>query len=326
MPAHPSSGARATVQHVEVDVEHAGQRIDNFLLRRLKGVPKTHIYRLLRKGEVRINKGRCGADYRLKAGDIVRIPPVRTASGQGEKLAAQLDGGQKFIWLEQRILYEDDHFLAINKPAGMATHGGSGISVGLIEALRLIRPHSRYLELVHRLDRDTSGCLLIAKRRSALTALHALLREEGLDKRYLALLRGAWSGRARSVNVALEKIQHGSGERVVNVSAAGKASHSRFVPQRRFKTCTLAEIRLFTGRTHQARVHAVHIGHPIAGDDKYGDRDFNRIMRTHGVDRLFLHAYSLCFRHPAQGNRVEICAPLPDDLQTALERIHEAAL
>lgn len=326
MPSHPDRSSRPAVQHVEVDAEHAGQRIDNFLLRRLKGVPKTHIYRLLRKGEVRVNKGRCGADYRLETGDIVRIPPVRTAASQSGRLAADEDGTEKFGWLELRILYEDDSFLAIDKPAGMATHGGSGISFGLIEALRLARPHSRYLELVHRLDRDTSGCLLIAKKRSALTALHTFLREDGMDKRYLALVKGAWPGKARSVNVALEKSQTGSGQRVVNVSTEGKESHSRFVPQTRFGNSALMEIRLFTGRTHQARVHAAHLGQPIAGDDKYGDKEFNRTMRAYGLSRLFLHAYRLRFRHPAQGNMVEISAALPEDLQQVLDRMHEASL
>lgn len=309
-PKNPSN----TVRLVEIDEGHAGQRIDNFLIGQLKGVPKTHIYRLVRKGEVRVNKGRCQPDYRLQSGDVVRIPPVR----QRAEAKPITGSASRFEWLETRILFEDDAFLAIDKPAGLAAHGGSGISVGLIEALRQLRPQARFLELVHRLDRETSGCLLIAKKRSALVSLHAMLREEGLDKRYLALVRGVWEGKGLRVEAPLEKNQLRSGERMVNVSAEGKAASSRFTPKRLYADASLMEVRLFTGRTHQARVHAVHAGHPIAGDTKYGDKEFNDALRARGLRRLFLHASELRLRHPLTEAPLTITAPLAEELQTFL--------
>jgi 23S rRNA pseudouridine955/2504/2580 synthase len=306
-----------SVQHVRIESDRAGQRLDNFLISVLKGVPKTHIYRILRKGEVRINKGRARPDYRLEEGDDVRIPPVRTAAA-GPAPDNQGDG--RWGWLEERVLYEDEALLAIDKPAGLAVHGGSGISLGLIEALRRLRPHSRFLELVHRLDRETSGCLLVAKKRAALVGLHALLREDGLDKRYLALVKGAWRARER-VTAPLEKNQLRSGERMVSVSAAGKESETVFIPTKRYRDATLVEIELLTGRTHQARVHAAHSGHPIAGDDKYGDRTFNQAMRAQGLARLFLHAAELRFNHPVNGSKMRIAAPLPPELGAFLKRL-----
>lgn len=315
------ASARARVQLVTIDDAHAGQRVDNYLIRVLKGVPKTHIYRLLRKGEVRINKGRIAADYRLQVGDVIRIPPVRTGSAHTAQLATTPHAENRFSWLEERVVFEDDHLLAVDKPAGMATHGGSGISVGLIEAFRLIRPHARYLELAHRLDRDTSGCLLIAKKRAALTGLHALFRDDGMDKRYLALVRGPWHGGSRRVEASLEKIHLSSGERQVNVAAGGKPSISILRPERRFAAATLVEIQLLTGRTHQARVHCAYIDKPIAGDEKYGDRDFNRDLSELGLQRLFLHAYRLQFRHPKTQALTTIGAPLPAELTEVLTRL-----
>ncbi|MHB8346208.1 MAG: 23S rRNA pseudouridine(955/2504/2580) synthase RluC [Acidiferrobacterales bacterium] len=316
------------MKQVQVDEEHTGQRLDNFLIAQLKGVPRTHIYRLLRRGEVRINKGRSRADYRIRSGDIVRIPPVRTTQGQAQRQSVQ-DGSQ-YAWLEQRILYEDDALLAVDKPAGLAVHGGSGVSLGLIEMLRRLRPQARSLELVHRLDRDTSGCLLIAKKRSVLLRLHAMLREGQVDKRYQALLAGTWSGGARTISAPLRKHELSSGERRVNVDESGKESVSRFRVLRRFAggaqsgfAATLVEINLLTGRTHQARVHAAHAGHPIAGDEKYGDKAFNASARALGLRRLFLHAARLRFVHPAQERTLELEAPVPEELTNLLRRMEQ---
>lgn len=314
-------GQRPGVQHVTVDAGHAGQRLDNFLLTTLKGVPRTHVYRLLRKGEVRVNKGRSRPDYRLEEGDIVRIPPVRRAETAGRHVAAQAAASGRFDWLHERVLFEDEHLLVIDKPGGLAVHGGSGVSVGLIEALRELRPHSPFLELAHRLDRDTSGCLLIAKSRPVLVRLHDLLREGEVDKRYLALVRGTWRGGVRRVQAALEKNRPASGERRVEVGEDGKESASEFRPREKFPQATLVEVRLLTGRMHQARVHAAHIDHPIAGDDKYGDAAFNRSMRKSGLTRLFLHAASLDLRHPLSGRKLHVQAPLPAELSRVLEKL-----
>lgn len=314
-------GQRPGVQHLTVDAGHAGQRLDNFLLTILKGVPRTHVYRLLRKGEVRVNKGRTRPDYRLEVGDIVRIPPVRRAETAGRHVAAQAAASGRFDWLHERALFEDEHLLVIDKPGGLAVHGGSGVSVGLIEALRELRPHSPFLELAHRLDRDTSGCLLIAKSRPVLVRLHELLRDGQVDKRYLALVRGTWHGGARQVQAALEKNRPASGERRVEVGDEGKDSASEFRPREKFPLATLVEVRLFTGRMHQARVHAAHIGHPIAGDHKYGDPAFNRLMKKSGLTRLFLHAASLDFRHPLSGRKLHVQSPLPEELRRVLENL-----
>jgi len=314
----PSQGARPGVQHVTVDAGHAGQRLDNFLLTALKGVPRTHVYRLLRKGEVRVNKGRAKPDYRLKEGDVVRLPPVRRAESNGDHLATQAAKSGKLDWLLERVLYEDEHLLVLDKPAGLAVHGGSGVTVGLIEALRALRPQSPFLELAHRLDRDTSGCLLIAKSRTALVQLHDLLREGGVDKRYLALVTGPWQGGTRHVDAALETSRPQSGERRVEVGDDGKESASDITPREKFSEAAFVEVRLLTGRMHQARVHAAHIGHPIAGDDKYGMREFNQRMKQHGLTRLFLHAARLEFRHPVNGRKMRIEAPLPVELERVL--------
>jgi len=320
----PTGAVRPGVRHVTVDAGHAGQRLDNFLLGALKGVPRTHVYRLLRKGEVRVNKGRVKPDYRLVEGDVVRIPPVRQGGSAGRETAARAVAGGKFDWLNERVLHEDEHLLVLDKPSGLAVHGGSGVSVGLIEALRQLRPQNPYLELVHRLDRETSGCLIVAKSRKALLRLHQLLRDGGLDKYYMALVAGSWTGGVRTVEAAIEK-QRPGGQRHMAVGDEGRESTSRFRPIEKFPDSALVEIHLLTGRTHQARVHAAHIGHPIAGDDKYGDRAFNRHMREVQLSRLFLHAARLEFRHPLSGQKLQLKSPLPADLDRVLDRVRNRA-
>lgn len=306
----------SSVRHVEIDATRSGQRLDNFLLATLKGVPKSRIYRLVRKGEVRVNKGRSKPDYRLQAGDIVRLPPVRMAP------AAEQVPPERFAWLADRILYEDEHLLVVDKPAGLAVHAGSGVAFGLIEGLRALRPDAPMLELAHRLDRDTSGCLLVAKSRPALLALHQALKTGGIAKRYLALVRGLWRGRQRTVSAALERHERG-GERMVEAGTEGKMATSVFHPRTRYSDvgATLVEIELLTGRTHQARVHAAHVGHPVAGDDKYGDREFNRELRSSGLKRLFLHAWRLNLKHPITNSKIEFEAPLAPELAAILERL-----
>ena len=308
------------VYWLQVGPEDAGQRIDNYLLRQLKGVPKSRIYRLLRKGEVRVNKGRIKPEYRVQSGDQVRIPPLRQAERASSSPAEGLVSR-----IEAAILYEDERLLVLNKPAGVAVHGGSGIRHGVIEALRAARPTAPMLELVHRLDRDTSGCLVIAKKRSALRNLHQLLREGGMDKRYLALVQGDWPGATRTVTAPLNKNQLKGGERFVTVDAEGKAARTLFRPLTRFAGATLLDVELDTGRTHQIRVHGAHIGHPLAGDEKYGDPAFNKAMREMGLRRLFLHATALGFREPDREHEVHVSAPLPDDLRLVLDCLETAS-
>ncbi|HID48126.1 MAG TPA: 23S rRNA pseudouridine(955/2504/2580) synthase RluC [Chromatiales bacterium] len=305
-----------TVQTVEISADLAGQRIDNFLLNRLKGAPRSLIYRILRRGEVRVNKGRIRPGYRLQAGDMLRIPPVRLAQRTRARPHAAL-----LRQLEAAILYEDARILVLNKPAGVAVHGGSGVSYGIIEGLRALRPDQPCLELVHRLDRDTSGCLLIAKKRSALRRLHELLRGTGVDKRYLALVKGRWQGGARRVDAALRKNVLRSGERLVRVDETGKSAVSSFLPVRVGEQASLVEVRLETGRTHQIRVHAASIGHPVAGDEKYGEARFNRQLRAAGLERLFLHARSLRFQLAEGEDPVEVEAPLDESLRRVLDRL-----
>ena len=307
------------VQIVQIDEERAGQRIDNFLLSKLKGVPKSRIYRLLRKGEIRVNKGRIKAHYRLEAGDEVRIPPVR----MGEPAEAAAPGSRVLSLIEDSILMEEKGFLVINKPSGIAVHGGSGLSYGVIEALRALRPEAPYLELVHRLDRETSGVLIIAKKRSVLRELHRLLRGEegGMDKRYLALVKGHWKGGERRVDAPLLKNTLKSGERMVTVNKEGKLALSLFRPVTLYPDASLVEVSLLTGRTHQIRVHAASIGYPIAGDEKYGDEEFNRIMKDKGLRRLFLHARSVSFRLSGSETDYHIHAPLSDELKRVLNQL-----
>lgn len=306
------------MRYVEVDESHEGQRLDNFLIGRLKDVPKSHVYRVLRRGEVRVNSARAAPEYRLQSGDRVRIPPLR----QGAPPA--LPTATRWEWLRERVLYEDDDLLIMNKPAGLAVHAGSGIATGIIEALRALRPELIGLELGHRLDRDTSGCLVLAKRRPALLALHRMWREEAVEKRYLALVRGRWRGASRQATAPLARDRVRGGDRRVQVSAQGRAAQTEFTPQGSFGPATLMEVRLYTGRTHQARVHAASLGHPIAGDDKYGDRQFNRDLRREaGLRRLFLHAARLKFAHPIHRTKIDVRSPLPQELESVLERLRE---
>ena len=306
------------VRQWRVTGAEAGQRLDNFLLRVMKGVPRSHIYKILRSGEVRVNKGRTRPHYHLTEGDILRLPPVRVAAPSDPAvLPAHLHHQ-----LEAAILYEDGHLLVLDKPSGLAVHGGSGLSWGAIEALRQLRPDARELELAHRLDRDTSGCLILSKKRSALRALHEALREGRMEKRYLALAAGDWQGKTRSVRLALRKNTLQSGERMVRVdSVDGKAAHTRFLPLERFPGAVLLQADLDTGRTHQIRVHLQAIGHPVAGDEKYGDPAFNQRLRAWGLRRLFLHAALIAFRHPQDGEPLRIEAPLPADLRAVLTRL-----
>ncbi|MEZ5564441.1 MAG: RluA family pseudouridine synthase [Gammaproteobacteria bacterium] len=296
--------------------EEAGRRLDNFLLGRLKGVPRTHVYRLIRSGEVRVNSGPSKASYRLVAGDVVRIPPVR----QADAVNAPPPSRVRADWIEALILHEDANLLVLNKPSGLAVHGGSGISLGAIELLRVVRGPRNTLELAHRLDRDTSGCLLIAKRASALRNLHAQFRNGSVDKRYLALLIGRWSGRARTVDAPLITDERRGGERHVRVDADGKPAVTHFVPLERFDAATLADVHLDTGRTHQIRVHAASIGHPVAGDERYGGTGVS-IVAELGLKRLFLHARSLVFRCPGTDEPLSVEAPLGEDLTGPLERL-----
>ncbi len=312
MQAHPQPPPEGAYQLV-VDAHGEGQRIDNFLFTRLKGVPKSRIYRILRTGEVRVNRGRIRQDYRLKEGDVVRVPPLRRGEGQGKP---QPDTRALEV-LRGRVLFEDRSLLVLDKPAGLAVHGGSGLSYGVIEALRALRPEAPFLELVHRLDRETSGCLVVAKRRPALRALHALLREGDVTKTYLALVGGDLP-RSIEVRASLRKNVLQSGERVVRASEEGKAALTRIEPLARAGAVTLVRATPRTGRTHQIRVHAAEAGHPIAGDTKYGDPELNRTLRMAGLRRLFLHAQALRFPHPEGGEPVEVDAPLPAELRTVL--------
>ena len=306
------------VQFLTISDDEAGQRIDNYLLNKLKGLPKSLIYRIVRKGEVRINKGRIKPEYKLQAGDILRIPPVRISEKEQPQISNKLN---KVNQLENQIIFEDDYLLAINKPSGIAVHGGSGLSFGVIEALRALRPEARFLELVHRLDRDTSGILLIAKKRSVLRHLHEQLRIKTIQKDYLALVRGQWQSHCKVVQAPLLKNELSSGERIVRVSEQGKPSETRFSIEERYIAATLIKASPITGRTHQIRVHTQYAGHPIALDDKYGDAEFDRQMRELGLDRLFLHAFSLCFEHPKTGETLRLNAPLDGKMKNILQKL-----
>lgn len=308
-----STAVQQGVRLVTIDVELSGQRIDNFLRNQLKGVPKSMLYRILRKGEVRVNKKRIKPDYKLQAGDEVRIPPVRV-SPPSDKPNPRL---QQVSQLEQCVVYEDADLMVVNKPAGMAVHGGSGVSFGLIEALRSLRDDDKY-ELVHRLDRETSGCLLVAKKRSVLRALNTQLREKQMKKIYLALVKGEWSKLDRAVTAPLKKHVLQSGERMVRVDSEGKPSETRFKIEQRFAGATLVQASPVTGRTHQIRVHTQAAGHPIAMDDKYGDDEFSAQMRQQGLQRLFLHATRLSFHHPKTEQWMTVEAPLDEHLKSVL--------
>jgi 23S rRNA pseudouridine955/2504/2580 synthase len=301
------------VKWLTVDEESAGQRLDNFLIRHLKGVPKTHVYRIIRSGEVRVNKGRASADTRIETGDVVRLPPVRISEKVAEK-AARPAPGREFP-----LLLEDDALMAIDKPSGVAVHGGSGVSFGVIEQLRQARPLAKLLELVHRLDRETSGILLVAKKRSALKHLQDQFRERETGKTYLALVQGSWPEKLKVIDSALHKFLLPDGERRVKVTTNedpdGMRSITLVKVAERLVDCTLLEVTIKTGRTHQIRVHLASQGHPIAGDDKYGDFEWNKVLQKQGLKRMFLHAWRLQFSHPATGKRVELKSNLPSELQ-----------
>lgn len=313
----PTADTRRQVEYVDISSERADQRIDNFLIGRLKGVPKSRIQRLIRKGEVRVNKGRIKSDYRLMEGDQVRIPPVFMSISV--KRAVPVDKYHQLIM--DSILYEDDDLIVLNKPSGIAVHGGSGISFGIIELIRAIRPQLHYVELVHRLDRETSGCLLLAKKRSMLKVLHAQLRDHLIKKKYTTLMMGQWVGAQQKVVTKLKKNTTSSGERMVRIDEEGKESTTIFSLIRNYGAASLMQVRILTGRTHQIRVHATSLGKPVAGDQKYGDRAFNKQLRQQGLKRLFLHATSLQLKHPRSGDKLYVEAPLPNDLKTILQTI-----
>lgn len=307
-----------SVAMLTVDEGSEGQRIDNYLLKLLKGVPKSHIYRILRKGEVRANKKRVDATYRLVLGDIVRVPPVQTA--RREPANTQPVAPK----LAHCTLFEDGALLVINKPSGMAVHGGSGISRGIIEQLRLERPELKFLELAHRLDRETSGVLLLAKKRSALVKLHDAMREGIMDKRYFALVKGNWPDARRNVKLPLFKYHTPEGERRVCVREDGQPSHTIFSLKNKWDGFSLLEAELKTGRTHQIRVHLSHLGFPIAGDDKYGDFPWNKELQRQGLKRMFLHAHRVVIRHPLTDETLTLEAPLPPELQNFLNSLEKA--
>lgn len=300
----------APARQVAVDESADGQRIDNFLLRVLKGVPRSHVYRLVRGGEVRVNSARVDQTYRLRAGDRIRIPPVRVA--KPERAAALRPGTGPRVRIP--VLFEDEAILVVDKPAGCAVHGGSGVSFGVIELLRAERPQARFLELVHRLDRDTSGVLVIAKKRAALTALHQIWRAGDIDKVYLALVSGRWTRASRTVELSLQRYLTEEGERRVRPDLAGQSARTRFRVLSAGDDVTLLEAHLDTGRTHQIRVHLAHLGTPILGDEKYGDFALNKRLAKSGLSRMFLHARQLRFKHPLTQEPVDISAPLPADL------------
>lgn len=297
---------------IEVGEEAAGQRIDNFLIKVAKGVPKSHIYRILRSGEVRVNKGRVAADYRLREGDSVRVPPIRVAT----TVVASQAPAREF-----EIAFEDEALIVIDKPAGVAVHGGSGVSFGVIEQLRRSRPDASFLELAHRLDRETSGLLIVAKKRSALTRLHDLFRTGDIGKRYLALVKGKWRNTLQHVRLPLRKYLTADGERRVSVSDEGKDAHSIVRLVARWENFSLVEVELRTGRTHQIRVHLAHLGFPIAGDDKYGDFSLNRDLQKAGLKRMFLHAAKLRLPHPIKEGCVELGSALPGELAEFVSKL-----
>ncbi|MDA8093930.1 MAG: RluA family pseudouridine synthase [Betaproteobacteria bacterium] len=312
--------SKESVTWLEIGEEAATQRIDNYLTRHLKGVPKSRIYRIVRSGEVRVNSKRVDCAYRLQVGDRLRIPPVRTARRDDTRVAP---AGSR---LSRHVVFEDEAMLVLDKPAGLAVHGGSGISRGVIEQLRQERLELPFLELAHRLDRETSGLLILAKRRPALTGLHRMMREGTIDKRYLALVRGHWRDALRHVRLPLHKYLTPEGERRVLVREDGLAAHTVFRLQGSYDGFSLLEAELKTGRTHQIRVHLAHLGYPIAGDEKYGDFALNRELAPQGLRRMFLHAHAIAFVHPLDSRLIELSAPLPAELAAFLDTRAEAAV
>lgn len=319
--AHPGeNGAKSPVQWITVGENGIDQRLDNFLITRLKGVPKSMIYRIVRKGEVRVNKGRVEGSYRLLEGDLIRIPPLRMAEAhEPTPVSAKVKHS-----LDKAVLFEDDAILVLNKPAGLAVHGGSGIESGLIESLRQLRPQAKFLELAHRLDKDTSGCLIVAKKRSALRKLHEIFRDDKVNKQYIALLAGRWEKKKLLVEAPLQKNTLSNGECMVVVNKQGKSAQTLFRRLQSYRDCTLVSAAPKTGRTHQIRVHAAWLRHPIIADERYGDFELNREFKKRGYKRLFLHAEKLEFEHPLSGELQTVVAPLPSALQTLLD--HEQKL
>ena len=309
------STQQQSVRLISVSDEESGQRLDNYLLRLLNGVPKTRVYKAVRKGEVRVNKGRAKPDTRLEAGDVVRVPPFREAEKGAPKAANNLWAHR----IRDSIVLDEKNLLVINKPSGLAVHGGSGVNAGLIETLRVMYPEQRYMELVHRLDRDTSGLIMIARRASTLRALHAMLREDHIDKRYQALVIGRWPAHINHIDAPLEKFSLASGERMVRVSAEGKRARTDVRVLKRWKSATLIEAKPVTGRTHQIRVHVRHAGHPILGDSKYASPEADGLARQLGLRRLFLHAASLNFALTEE--RYRLTAELDGELSSVCERL-----
>jgi 23S rRNA pseudouridine955/2504/2580 synthase len=305
------------VQFIEISSDQAGQRIDNFLINLEKGVPKSRIYRALRKGEVRVNKGRIKQTYKIQSGDVIRVPPLRISAKEAPAHVSESLRQQ----LTQSIIFEDDAMLVLNKPSGLAVHAGSQIQQGVIEALRVVRQDLPFLELVHRLDRDTSGCLLLAKSRDSLLNLQQQLLSDAIDKRYLTLLMGEMTATEQLVEQPLQKNTVSSGERMVRVDNEGKSAKTLFIQRQTLGIAQLTEVKLFTGRTHQIRVHAAWSNHPVAGDDKYGNREFNKLMKTFGLKRLFLHAWRLGITHPQSGAPLQLEAPLPVNLQQVITNL-----
>jgi len=309
-----------SVYYQDIDSELAGQRLDNFLLGQLKGVPRSHVYQLIRSGQVRVNSGRVRAGYRLKLGDRVRVPPVSRRI-----VARSVIPEHGLQWLENRILTEDSRLLVLDKPSGMAVHAGTGIDLGCIEALRSLRPGLRTLDLVHRLDRGTSGCVLVAKRRSALRKLHRLLREGGMKKRYLTLLKGIWQHGPVDVDAPLLTKRQRNGENFVSVNESGKLALSQFsVVESYGSRATLMEVSIATGRTHQIRAHAAYMGHPVAGDERYGDTDFNVQLSELGLRRIFLHSHAVDFIWPDSDEEFMISSPMPEDLKKVQRRLESS--
>ena len=311
MPSDGKEGPRAAaaapaVRYIEVAADEAGQRIDNYLIARLKGVPKSRIYRILRSGEVRINMKRVDAAQRVAAGDRIRVPPVRVATREAPEPAPHF---------KLPVIFEDEDLLAIDKPAGLAVHGGSGVAHGVIESLRAMRPQARFLELAHRLDRETSGVLMVAKKRAALMRLNEMLRDRTVDKRYLVGVSGRFRNAMQRVRLSLERRVTREGERRVKVSDEGREAETVFRLVDRGPEYSLLEAELLTGRTHQIRVHLAHLGHPVLGDDKYGDFELNKALRKQGLKRMFLHAAKVTLEHPVTGKKLELVAPLPAELE-----------
>jgi 23S rRNA pseudouridine955/2504/2580 synthase len=320
----PSTGRASGVQYVDAGEGDAGQRLDNFLVRTLKGVPRTHVYRLLRKGEVRVNSKRARPDQRLEAGDRIRLPPVRRPEAV-EPGAARPPSPSLQKLVTGAIVYEDDDLLVLNKPAGVAVHGGSGMAHGVIEVLRAARPDAKELDLVHRLDRETSGCLIVAKRRAALRDLHAQFREGLAEKRYLALVCGKWNLGQKRIELPLATGERRGGERHVAVRTHGQVAVSTFRPVQFFgNVASLLEVEIGTGKTHQIRVHAAYAGHPVAGDDKYGDRERNEELKGYGLGRMFLHAASIGVNRPGTREPLHVSAPLSAELHAVLEALIKA--